>query len=92
MIPKIDRIIHEIAAEAERATKKHAPMHSHHEASAVIREEYEEYWDLVKLNPKKLMTHPTKGTPLSVEQYKDELWTELVQTAAMCVRALHDLC
>lgn len=81
-----------IEEEAARAALKHKPMNSHHEAHSVILEEFDEYWDLVKLNPAKLMIHPTKGTPLSVGQWREELKTELIQTAAMCVRALHDLC
>lgn len=81
-----------VYAEVTIATGKHAPMNSHHEAHSVIEEEFDEYWDLVKLNPRKQMVHPTKGTPLTVDEYKTELRLELVQTAAMCVRALHDLC
>jgi hypothetical protein len=78
--------------EAVRAASKHAPMHSHHEAKSVIEEELDEYWDLVKLNPNKPMVHPTKGYPLTVVQWRQELRDELVQVGAMCVRALHDLC
>ncbi len=81
-----------VTDEAYNATLKHKPMNSHHEAKAVIEEEFDEYWELVKLNPKKPMFHPTKGHALSIEQWKGELKTELVQTAAMCLRALHDLC
>lgn len=78
--------------EAIRAASKHAPMHSHHEAKAVIEEEFDEYWDLVKLNPRKPMTHPTKGHAMTSDQWRQELRDELVQMGAMCVRALHDLC
>lgn len=78
--------------EASRAASLYPAFNSHHEAKAVIEEEFDEYWDLVKLNPKKPMVHPTKGTPLTIEDWKRELRTELIQTAAMCLRALHDLC
>lgn len=78
--------------EAARAADLHDPMHSLHEAHSVIEEEFDEFWDLVKLNPKKPMVHPTKGTPLTVEQWEVELRSELIHTAAMCLRALHDLC
>ena len=81
-----------IADEAIRAVSLHKPMNSHHEAKSVIEEEFNEYWDLVKLNPKKPMVHPTKGTPLTVEEWRTELKTELIQTAAVCLRTLHDLC
>jgi hypothetical protein len=77
--------------EAFRAAELHRPMHSHHEAHSVIAEEFDEYWDLVKLNPRKPMVHPTKGTPLTADQWRSELYTELQQTAAMCVRAMADL-
>ncbi len=78
--------------EAVRAAEMYPPMHSHHEAHSVIEEEFDEYWDIVKLNPRKPMIHPTKGTPLTVEEYRRELRTELIQTAAMCIRAVADLC
>jgi hypothetical protein len=65
--------------EAERASKKHPPMHSHHEAYAVIKEEFDEYWQEVQ-----------KGG--SIPRDVDALKKELTQTAAMCVRTLMDLC
>lgn len=77
--------------EAHRASDLHPPMHSLHEAKAVIEKEFDELWDLIKLNPKKPMVHPTKGTSLTVPQWKREICMELIQTAAMCMRALHDL-
>lgn len=92
----LDVVLHdlgsEVIAEALAAAEKHKPMNSHHEAKAVIEEEFTEYWDLVMLNPRKPMVHPRKGYPLSPEQRNQELKEELVQTAAMCLRALHDLC
>lgn len=80
-----------VGDEAFNAASKHKPMHSHHEAHSVIEEEFDEYWDLVKLNPRKPMIHPTKGHALTVDEWKAELRQELIQTAAMCVRAIHDL-
>lgn len=67
-----------VKSEVERAQMKHPPMHSHHEAYAVILEELEEYWAEV-------MKRPSKRNP-------EELRMELIQTAAMCIRALTDLC
>ncbi len=67
------------------------PFHSHHEAKAVIEEELDEYWDLVKLNPRKPMIHPTKGHSMTVEMWKNELRQELRQIAAMAMRAMVNL-
>ncbi len=69
---------HLIHDEAKRACTKHPPMNSHHEAYAVILEELEEYWIEV-------MKRPSKRDP-------EALKLELIQTAAMCLRTLHDLC
>jgi len=85
--------INRVGGEVMRALQLHTtPFHNHHEAHSVILEEFDEYWDLVKLNPRKPMVHPTKGIPLTVEQWKAELQDELVQTAAMAIRALVELC
>lgn len=65
--------------ETERAITKHAPMASHHEAYAVIKEEFDEYWQEVQKGGSK------PREPLALR-------TELVQTAAMCLRTLVDLC
>jgi hypothetical protein len=70
----------EIEQEVLRASAKHAPMNSHHEAYAVILEEVEEYWREVQ---KGGSTQPR--CPKALKE-------ELIHTAAMCVRALHDLC
>ena len=69
-----------ILHEAIRASKKHPAMRSHHEAYAVIAEEFEEYWTEVK---KGGSTCPRDPEALKIE---------LIHTAAMCLRALHDLC
>lgn len=64
--------------ETAQAIARHTPMHSHHEAYAVIKEEFDEYW--------------TEVTKRSSQRDSEALKLELVQTAAMCLRALHDLC
>jgi len=67
------------STEATLASLKHPPMSSHHEAYAVIKEEFDEYWlEVIKGG----------STPRDPEALK----LELVQTAAMCLRALYDLC
>lgn len=71
-----------VQAEVQRAASKHEPMNSHHEAYAVIREEFEvEYFGEV-----------CKGGAESGPRHTEQLKKELIHTAAMAVRALVDLC
>ena len=72
-------IIQEVLTEVGRATDMFSPMHSPHEAEAVIREEFDEYWDEVKAHNmfKKRDTRPRQRE-------------ELIQLAAMAVRAIYD--
>ena len=65
--------------EAHRAAGKWPPMHSQHEAYAVIKEEFDEYWVEVQKGGSK------SRDPIALR-------TELIHTAAMCLRTLHDLC
>ncbi len=66
-----------VAAELVSARRQFPPMHTSHEAYAVIQEELDELWDEVKL-------HQRKRDPA-------KLLKELVQVAAMCHRAAEDL-
>lgn len=70
-----------VAHEVIRATDLHGSCAGLHEAYAVILEELDEFWDLVKLNPNKM-------TPEQREKWVKNLHTELTQTAAMCVKAI----
>lgn len=63
-----------VAAEVRKARALHAPVHSPHEGYAVIQEELDEYWDLVK-------SKSPSGYAMLLE---------LVQTAAMCQRTAQD--
>lgn len=63
-----------VAAEIEKARAKHRPVHSPHEGYAVIQEELDEYWALVK-------SQAPSGY---------DMLLELVQTAAMCLRTAED--
>lgn len=83
-LEQVDRIAQDVANEVRRAVQIHAPIHSLHEAKAVIEEEFEEFWDLVKVNPKKLSADDQERRIATMRN-------ELIQTAAMCVRAVHDL-
>jgi len=69
--------MNEVADEIKRARLLHKPMNSAHEAYAVILEEMDEFWDEVK---KKLADR---------SDYLMRL--ELVQIAAMAIRAMSDL-
>jgi hypothetical protein len=72
------KFISEIMEEVRRARFKHAPMHSPHEAYGVLFEELDEFFDEVKL------WQP--DVPRASKMRK-----ELLQLAAMCVRAATDL-
>ncbi len=61
--------------ELQTAREKHANINNAHEASAVIREEFEEFWDEVKKREHDL------GAMLN----------ELIQIAAMCQRTAEDI-
>jgi hypothetical protein len=82
-MPRIDRqkadfaraFLHNVFSEWQRACTLHASILTRHEASAVIREEFEEFWEEVK-----------KKEPIIGSMRK-----ELIQVAAMCVRTVVDL-
>ena len=76
----LEGIALEIVHEAHRAGSLFPPMHSPHEAEAVIREEFDEYWDEVK-------KHNTSKPDRDTRPRQRE---ELIQLAAMCMRALID--
>ncbi len=62
-----------------RARQKHADMQSPHEAYAVILEELDEFWTMVKTDDH----HYSDG--------QERMVKELVQIAAMAQRAAEDL-
>lgn len=73
---RIDMLMEEIKVELVKSMTKHAPMHSPHEGSSVIREELEELWEHVMAD--------TGRTP--------EARKEAMQLAAMGMRYVLDLC
>lgn len=75
------KITDEVAKEVIRATQLHGNIRGLHEAKAVIEEEFDEFWDEVKKNPKKM-------TPEQVEAWRANIRKELIQTAAMCVKTI----
>ena len=76
----VQEVAEEIVAEASRASALFPPMNSPHEAAAVIREEFDEYWDEVK-------KHNTSKSDRDTRPRQRE---ELIQLAAMCIRAITD--
>ncbi len=69
------RVQDEILAEIDRARRLHGPMHSPHEGWAVIQEELEELWELVRADA---------GRSPAAR-------LEAVQVAAMAIRYVTDL-
>lgn len=71
-----NKLASEIVAELQRAQSLHAPMANAHEALAVIEEEVFEF---------KLEVYKKQST-----RDKKKMRAELVQSAAMCMRAIID--
>ena len=74
----IDVILDAIRRELVHAQMSYPAFHSQHEGAAVIREEYDELWDRSKRS-KLLTADGVTGI-------------EAMQTAAMAVRFIADLC
>lgn len=79
-----NRLLAEVKDELLKARIAHEPMHNAHEAHSVILEELDEYWELVKLNPNKL------GSDERREDRLHCMRKELIQIAAMAIRAIQD--
>lgn len=82
--PIVELVLSDVEHELNNAMAAHGSMKSRHEAYAVIAEEVDEFWDEVKKNPVK-MTLP------EFDKYQADMRKELVQIAAMAVRAIIDL-
>lgn len=68
--------LHKVALEIEYARNKHKPMNSLHEGFAVLWEEVEEFWAMVKMQ--------------TSERDPAEMLAELIQIAAMAERIAED--
>ena len=80
MIETFHDLALQVAMEATRAADIYSPMNGPHEAYAIIKEEFEEFWDEVKA--------------FSIPKGRDtraNMRIELIQTAAMCIRTIKDL-
>ena len=71
------QFLHDVRAEEQRAAAVNTPMHGYHEAYAIILEELDEFWDIVRLK--------------AAQRDAQEARMELIQVAAMCMRAAKDL-
>lgn len=74
---KIDEIIHKVKKELIRATKKCGKFNNAHEGYAVLLEEVDELWDIIKLN---------QHTP-NRNSYMEN---EAIQVSAMAIRLILD--
>jgi len=73
-------IIADILKEHEKAVSTHPPFHSRHEGYAILQEEVDELWDLIKINH-------TKNPDCRKDMKK-----EAIQVAAMSIRFIEDCC
>jgi len=73
---KYARVVRDVEAELDRATKQYAAFSSMYEAYAVVREEVEELWDEIKKKDRDLV----------------KMRKEAIQVAAMAVRTALDIC
>lgn len=75
-------------AELTAAEEKFDPFNSMLEGYAVLLEEIDELWDVVKLNPKKIeVTEETSDVPAWQKEQRDKmLREEAIQVAAMSLR------
>lgn len=72
------RIMFEILEEYRRATRKFKPFNSAHEGYAVMLEELDELWEVVRL----------KKSQRKIEGMREEA----IQVAAMALRFVYDVC
>lgn len=75
---KITSIVADVIDEFNRATHKHPPFNSRHEAYAILIEEVDELWTEVKKNH-------SKNPEAKITQRK-----EAIQVAAMAFRFIYD--
>jgi len=75
----IDTILLDIKKEYEKAKEDFPDFHSTHEGHGVIREEFDELWDEIKLSKE-------------VRKGNKEMRKEAIQLAAMSLRFIIDLC
>ena len=82
------KVAQEALDEWTRARGHHAPMRGAHEGWAVLFEEVDELWDVVKLNPRK--AYPDASEPGWA--HRQEMRREALQVAAMAMAFVSDVC
>jgi hypothetical protein len=91
-------IVSVIIDELEKATKKFGNFNSAHEGYAVILEEMDELWDIVKLNPVKIKATDRRFFSRQMKEiwqnhtHKEMMKKEVIQVAAMAIRFIRDCC
>jgi hypothetical protein len=75
--------LREVASELARAREKFPAFHSSHEGYAVLLEEVDELWDLVKT---------CKGAKPVTPAESHAMRSECIQIAAMALRFIEDVC
>jgi hypothetical protein len=78
VVPSIEEVAAEAAAECKSAREKWGPFNSAHEGYAVLLEEVDELWAHVKTNQKRRDIAAMRA--------------EAIQVAAMALRFAHDVC
>ncbi len=76
----MELVLRQVAIELGEATAHNGPFNNAHEGYAVLLEEVDELWDVVKLNPRK---NPQRNA---------EARKEAIQVAAMAIRFVMDVC
>ena len=77
-VSPIDTAIADVRAELERAMALWPSMRSCHEGISLVREEFDEAWEIVKQKPSK--------------RCLSDLRAELVQVASMAIRMIAETC
>ena len=71
-------ILREVQCELQKAQAKFPPFHSAHEGWAILKEELDELWDIIRINQ-------------SIPERAALMHREAIQVAAMALRFLIDL-
>jgi len=72
-------VIDKVEKEFNRATAEFGPFHTAHEGWAILKEEFDELWEAIKLHQ-------------SAPQRNRRIREEAIQVAAMAVRLIVDCC